>query len=118
MRTVHLLAVLTVALGVCAAQVDAALAVAPTLRLVKLAPLTLRGSHFQAGERVRVTLTFRRIRMVRTLRADAAGRFTYRYVTLLALEPCRSTLVVTAFGTASGLRAAYKRRCRPPDPLP
>jgi len=96
------------------AQGLAAPAVVPTLRLVKLTPLTLRGSSFRATERVRITLTFRRIRAVRALHADRSGRFTFRYTTLLALEPCRGSIVVTAVG-ASGRTATWKRACRPPD---
>jgi hypothetical protein len=92
--------------------------VAPTLRLVQLTPLTLRGSGFGTRERVRITVSFRRIRAARTVGADQRGRFTFRYTTLLALEPCRGTLVVTAVGTSSGRRATFKRPCRPPDPIP
>jgi hypothetical protein len=88
--------------------------VAPKLRLVKLAPLTLRGSSFRGGERVRITLTFRRVRAIRTVHADRSGGFTFRYTTLLALEPCHGSIVVIAVG-ASGRTATWKRPCRPAD---
>jgi hypothetical protein len=90
----------------------------PKLRLVDLTPLTLRGSGFRAQERVRLTLAFRRVRTARTIRSGRAGGFTVRFRTLLALDPCRGTVVVTAVGAASGLRATWKRRCRPPDAWP
>jgi hypothetical protein len=102
------------ALALVAPQGLTAPAVAPTLRLVKLTPLTLRGSFFRAGERVRITLTFRRVRAVRALRADGSGRFTFHYTTFLALDPCRGSIVVSAVG-ASGRTATWKRPCRPPD---
>jgi hypothetical protein len=93
-------------------------AAVPSLRLVEFAPLTLRGSGFSTGERVRVSVAVRRLRDARTLRTDGSGRFTFRYSTLVALDPCRGTIVVTAVGASSGRTATWKRECRPPDPLP
>jgi hypothetical protein len=116
-RRAFLVAAIVLALGA-GTPAQATSSVAPSLRLVRLTPLTLRGSGFRVGERVRITVSFRRIRAARTVRADRRGRFTFRYTTLLALEPCRGTLVVTAVGTSSARRATYKRPCRPPDPIP
>jgi hypothetical protein len=90
----------------------------PSLRLVEFAPLTLRGSGFSTGERVRVSIAVRRFHEARTLRTDGSGRFIFRYGTLVALDPCRGTIVVTAVGASSGRKATWKRECRPPDPLP
>jgi hypothetical protein len=91
---------------------------APSLRLVSAAPLTLRGTGFLAQERVRLTLSVRAQSAGKTVRADALGRFTYRPQTLIALDPCRGTIVVSALGLTSGLRATWKRACRPPDVWP
>jgi hypothetical protein len=93
-------------------------AAAPTLRPVSLAPLSVRGSGFQPRERVRVTLTTRALVRRTTLTASAGGRFTYRAQLLVAVDPCRGTIVVSAVGLASGRRASWKRVCRPPDVWP
>ena len=82
---------------------------APSLRLVSGAPLILRGTGFQARERVRVTLTTRAQARRTTLTAGAAGGFTYRAGLLVVVDPCRGTIVVNALGLTSGLRAAWKR---------
>jgi hypothetical protein len=113
-RLLLVLAAVVVAL-VSAAPAEAA---APALRPISLAPLTLRGTGFQAGERVRVTLTIRTVARRTTLRAGAAGRFTYRPEDLVAVDPCRGTIVVTALGLSSGRRAGWKHVCRPPDVWP
>jgi hypothetical protein len=93
-------------------------AAAPTLRPVSLAPLSVRGSGFQPRERVRVTLTTRALVRRTTLTAGAAGSFTYRAGLLVAVDPCRGTIVVTALGLGSGRRASWKHECRPPDVWP
>lgn len=95
-----------------------AAASAPSLRLVGLAPLTLHGAGFSTGERVRVSIVLRRVRDARTIRSDRSGRFTFRYGTLVAIDPCNGTIVVTATGASSGRTATWKRPCRTPDPLP
>jgi hypothetical protein len=91
---------------------------APTLRPVSLAPLSLRGIGFQPRERVRVTLITRARVWRSTLRAGVAGGFTYRPAPLVAVDPCRGTIVVSALGLSSGQRAIWKRVCRPPDVWP
>ena len=91
---------------------------APSLRLVSAAPLILRGTGFQARERVHVTLTTRALARRTTLTAGAAGGFTYRAGLLVAVDPCRGTIVVNALGLTSGSRATWKRVCRPPDVWP
>jgi hypothetical protein len=115
----RLLVVLTISasLAVLASATPGA-AAAPTLRPVSLAPLSMRGTGFQPRERVRVTLTTRALVRRTTLRAGAAGSFTYRAGLLLAVDPCRGTIVVSALGLSSGRRAAWKRVCRPPDVWP
>jgi hypothetical protein len=117
MRRGLLVAVVVLLLGALFAAGQGVSAV-PSLRLVEFAPLTLRGSGFSTGERVRVSIAVRRLHEERTLRTDAAGRFTFRYSTLVALDPCRGTIVVTAVGTSSGRTATWKRQCRPPELVP
>jgi hypothetical protein len=89
----------------------------PALRILKLAPPTVRGSGFQAGERVRVILSTARAGSVRAGTASPAGRFTVAFPVLIAIEPCHGTLVVSATGSL-GSRAILRRPCRPGDPLP
>ena len=112
----HLVAVL-LALVALATPASAAEAT-PSLRLVTLTPLTLRGAGFAPAETVRVVLTPGRGRKpaVRTARATTAGSFRVRYA-LVALEPCHGFVVATATGSA-GSRATWKRACRPPSEQP
>jgi hypothetical protein len=100
------------------ASAEPGAAAAPTLRPVSLAPLTLRGAGFQARERVRLTLTTRTLARRATLTAGVAGGFTYKPALLVAVDPCRGTIVVSAVGLSSGRRASWKRVCRPPDVWP
>ncbi|MGH3103535.1 MAG: hypothetical protein ACRDN6_05500 [Gaiellaceae bacterium] len=91
---------------------------AASLRPVSLAPLTVRGTGFVPSERVRVTLAVgRRSTHVRSVKAGSDGRFTVAFDLLLAVDPCRGTLVVTATGSR-GSRAAYTKVCRPPSLRP
>jgi hypothetical protein len=103
-------------LGLAAAP--SASSAAPSLRLVSQTPLALRGTGFHPEERVRVTLTVRVLRAARVLHADSLGRFTYRPSLLIALDPCKGTIVVRAIGLSSRGRASWKRECRPPDVWP
>jgi hypothetical protein len=90
----------------------------PSVRLVSMAPLTLRGAGFRADERVRVTLTVRVRHASRIVRADGLGRFIYRPAKLVAVDPCTGTIVVRAVGLSSGRQATWKRDCRRPDEWP
>jgi hypothetical protein len=89
----------------------------PALAVVRTGPLTIKGSGFDASERVRLTLTIRRPRAAVSTRASAAGTFTVRFPPLIAIEPCRGTIIVAASGSA-GNHASWKRECRPADPQP
>jgi hypothetical protein len=106
----------TLVLGVAAITVaSASLAgvrsVRPALRLTDGAPLTIRGTHFRAGERVRVTAISLGSATRRTS-AGPGGSFVMR----LAIKYNRcSGLTVIARGT-KGSRAAIKRPamdCKP-----
>jgi hypothetical protein len=114
----RLLPVLAVLASLACASAASGAAATPALRVVSVAPLTVRGAGFEARERVRVTLTTRGGAWRRTLSAGARGGFTYRPGALVAVDPCRGTIVVAALGLSSGLRASWKRACRPPDVWP
>ena len=95
MRT--LAAVLLVALVVTASSA-AAEQTRASLRLVNDSPLTLVGSGFAAGERVRVSVVAPERRLA-LARAGRTGRFTVRFV-----DPgCVAGMVIA---TAKGLRSA------------
>jgi hypothetical protein len=80
-----------------------------SLRLVKVAPLQLRGTGFQALEQVRVVARMARLSGVKHVRASARGSFSVAF----SLTPGHcSGLRVLALGNA-GSRATLKRR-----PLP
>lgn len=90
----------------------------PELRVVRDTPLTVAGSGFAAGERVRLTLRTGRARaFVRNAQAGSEGRFRTAFPLLVALDPCRGTIVVTATGSRGGT-ATWKRACRPPSTRP
>jgi hypothetical protein len=86
----------------------------PTLHATSIAPLTIRGTGFKAGETVGAILTRNRARFVHVIRAGARGSFTARFP-LVAVEPCR-TLTVRAVGS-KGSTARYAYRCRPRHPV-
>jgi hypothetical protein len=74
----------------------------PTLRIVASFPLTLRASHFQPRERVRVSVVMGERTLSRRLLAGASGGFTVRFVGS-KLNYCALPLVITARGPTSGL---------------
>jgi hypothetical protein len=92
----------------------AAAAAKPTLQATSIAPLTIRGTGFKAGETVRAILTRNRARFVHVVHAGSGGSFTARFP-LVAVEPCR-TLTVRAVGS-KGSTARYAYRCRPRHPV-
>lgn len=102
---------LGLALGALAAPAAAAReAAAPTLGLVARQPLTIRGLHFQAAERVRVRVALGGRAFARTATANAAGTVTVRF--RLSAGRC-VRLSAQAFGSA-GSRA----RLLPTRPAP
>jgi hypothetical protein len=107
-------------LAVLAALVVAGLASAstrPSLRVLRTDPITVRGTHFRARERVRVTLRYATTRKTRTVRTSSTGAFTAALDTPATLDPCTDGFSVVAVG-GSGERAVVKfvpRECPPPD---
>jgi len=98
---------IAVCAGLAAALLAAAdSAAAPTLRLLKSNPVSVRATGFHSGESVRITVKAGRTTMRSSARADGRGRFT-RTVRGIAAPACVS-LVVVAKG-ASGSRAVYRR---------
>ncbi|HEX9599050.1 MAG TPA: hypothetical protein VF963_06710 [Gaiellaceae bacterium] len=87
----------------------------PALHLVRDLPLTVRGSAFRPGERVRVTVRMGEQRLVRQTHAGATGGFTVRFAGT-TLDYCATPLTITARGARSGLVAAKipVRECAAP----
>jgi hypothetical protein len=94
----------------------AAVANAPTLRIRAIAPLTVAGSRFVVRERVTLTLRVAGRRVARrAVTAGSRGAFRAGFSTLVAVDPCRGSIVISAVG-AAGSRASARRPCLPPDP--
>ncbi len=90
-----------------AASAAAAPAPRPTLKIVKAAPLTLRGSNFKPVEHVKVTRIVAGAKFVRNVTASSAGAFTVQYARSVVFDRCESTLFVSAVGD-KGSRAVAK----------
>jgi len=90
---------------------------APALRLVSDQPLTVRGVHFKAHERVRVTEHLESAKRTKVVRATSTGAFTVTFDTSMPLDPCLESIRVTAVG-GRGSDAALKlpQRACPPAP--
>lgn len=98
---------LAVCAGIAAALLAAAdSAAAPTLRLLKTHPVSVRATGFHARESVRITVRAGRKVTRSSVRADDHGSFTAGVRGTAA--PACASLVVTATG-ADGSRAVYRR---------
>lgn len=87
-----------------------------SLRLVDSSPVTLAGSHFCAGERLRVRASAGGERRSHRVRAGARGRFRTSFPGL-PYDPCTTDLRGSATGP-DGVRASLKRPQRQcPVPL-
>jgi hypothetical protein len=78
------------------------------LRLVDNDPLTLRGSSFEPGERVRVTVSTQPRRWQRRVRAGPAGAFRVVFQQVQVGDPCTTDFHATAVG-GEGSIARLKR---------
>ena len=89
----------------------------PALRLVDLAPLTVSGVGFAAGERLKVTAVVGTVAHVRFVRSSRAGSFLASFPRV-TIERCGGTLEVKAVGS-TGSRATLQPKlpqllCPPP----
>ena len=80
-------------------------ATGPSLRLASIEPLVVKGSHFRAPERVRVTVLTRGEKVTKRVRTTT-GQFTVSFGTL-DVDRC-SSFAVRAVGS-SGDSAVLKR---------
>ena len=83
----------------------------PTLRLLTTTPFALRGTGFAPGSTVRIALDgLGKPRSVPAI-VDARGSFRISFG-WVAVEPCRTGMIVVTARGADGRRAVYKRPCR------
>jgi hypothetical protein len=89
----------------------------PALRLLSNQPLTVRGAHFKAHERVRVTAYADAAKRSKLVRSTTIGTFKVSFDVPMAFDPCVESLRVTAVG-ARGSDAVLKlpQRACPPAP--
>ena len=88
----------------------------PRLALSVVQPATVRGTHFAALERVRVSFSAGGAASMRTVRTTAAGTFVAPAPAVFTYSPCGAPLLVIAVG-ARGDRATLKlaqRECPSP----
>lgn len=83
----------------------AGLGAKPALRPLDLDPLTLRGTAFKSGERVKVLVSAPGFARARLVRADARGRFRVSF----AVSPGRCDFVVVQAIGVRGSRATFRR---------
>jgi endonuclease YncB( thermonuclease family) len=79
----------------------AASAQAPPPAVVRITdrdPLTLKGRHFKAGERVRLAVTLKRDNRTHKVRASSSGTFESAFADL-KWERCNGNLTVVATGS-------------------
>jgi hypothetical protein len=70
-----------------------------SLRIVDRDPLTFKGRHFHAGERVRLEVTLKRVARTHKVRANASGTFTTVFAGLAWQRCGGGNLAVEATGS-------------------
>ena len=101
--------------SIAGSSIAGAVPAGPSIRIVSTAPPAVRGTHFAARERVRVTFRASATPSLVTVRATAAGTFTAAAPPGLTYDRCSTPLVVRAAG-ASGDHAVLRvpwRLCPP-----
>jgi threonine dehydrogenase-like Zn-dependent dehydrogenase len=71
---------------------------AAVVRIADRDPLTLRGRHFKAGERVHLVVTLKRDTRTHKVRASSSGTFERAFADLI-WERCNGNLKVVATGS-------------------
>jgi hypothetical protein len=96
----------TIACACLVAPAGATSGARPALKVVDTKPLTIRGTHFHARERVRVAVVANR-RFVHVVRTSATGTFNTAFSDVSLADRCGNGLLVTAQG-ATGDTARLK----------
>jgi hypothetical protein len=87
-------------------------AAAPTLRVVRLSPFTLRGTNFKAGEKVTVTIVAGKRATARAT-ADSRGSFTVRLAVPVTKCTKYSLKAAGALGSRVSLASRLGAACKP-----
>ena len=66
---------------------------APTVQLSRMAPLVVTGSGFGGHAYVRVSVSWKTTRLVKTVRASTTGAITARFGDSLTVYACRATRI-------------------------
>lgn len=102
-------AALALALGVITATSRAAVDASARLRITHVAPLVVRGTGFNASERVRLVVRLNGVPRKRMLRASAGGAFVASFATP-SYDPCRDDIAVVATGSRHKAAAKLPQR--------
>ena len=86
------------------------------LRLVRATPFTVRGTHFVARERIRVTVVAN-VRRVHVVRANAVGTFTTAFQDVTIPDRCTAGYVISARGNRGSVAALKVPPMECPPPL-
>jgi hypothetical protein len=79
---------------------------APTVQLARVAPLVVTGSGFGGHAYVRVSVSWRTTRLVKTVRASSTGAITARFAGSLTVYACRATRIDAV--ARNGLEATWR----------
>jgi hypothetical protein len=79
---------------------------APTVKLVRLAPVEVAGAGFGNGSLVRVTVRWQANRLAKTVRATPAGAIKATFGASLTAFACRATLISAVGG--NGRQATWR----------
>jgi hypothetical protein len=99
-----LLLVVVVGLSLVAVPAAASVGTRPTVKVPDTSPFTVRGRHFQAGERVTVTVTTSNAHWIRHTRAGELGGFRVVIASVM-LAPCEAWSVSAVGRAGSSARA-------------
>ena len=78
----------------------------PSVKLVRVAPVVVSGTGFGSRASVRVTVTWKATRLVKTVRASSSGAITASFAKSLTAYACRATRIEAVAG--NGLHAAWQ----------
>lgn len=79
---------------------------APTVQLSRMAPLVVTGSGFGGHAYVRVSVSWKTTRLVKTVRASTTGAITARFGDSLTVYACRATRIDAI--ARNGLEATWR----------
>jgi hypothetical protein len=97
---------LSVAFAIGATTGGASTGAAPSVKLVRLAPIEVAGAGFGSRSLVRVTVRWQTNRLVKTVRATPTGAIKASFGASLTVFACRATLLSAVSG--NGRQASWR----------